>query len=81
MESTSSPKFLGDPYSYLPCSQTPVGPPRQAVTTFKCCPRTDNGEDSHEYNSFEALLHGFYDRYLRFTAVVTHGRARLASSC
>ena len=35
-----------------------------------------------QYNlAFEAQLHGFYDRCLRFTAMVTHSHARLASGC
>jgi hypothetical protein len=31
METTRSPKFLGSPYSHLPCSPTPAGPSHQAI--------------------------------------------------
>src|SRR5208337_3270154 len=31
---TRSPKFLGNPHSHLPCSQTPVGLRRQATQRF-----------------------------------------------
>ncbi len=80
METTRSPKFLGDPPSYLPCSSTPAGPQRQATSTFRCCPCIVNCEDSR-IAAIEAQSHGFYDRCLRFTAMVTHGHARLASGC
>jgi len=41
--------------------------------TLWCCPRKHNHEDSRSVGTNEAQLHGFYDRCLRFMAVVTHG--------
>lgn len=35
-----------EPLVHLPCSQTPVGPPRQAMAAFRCCPRQQDGKDS-----------------------------------
>jgi len=46
MEAARPPKFLDDPHSHLPCSSTPAGPPRQARSTFRCCPCIVNCEDS-----------------------------------
>jgi len=80
METARSPKFLGDPRSHLPCSQTSAGPPRQAIRSLRCCPCVFDRKDSRD-SSFGAQSHGFCDRCLRFTALVTQGRARLASDC
>jgi hypothetical protein len=80
METARSPKFLGDPRSHLPCSQTSAGPPRQAIRSLRCCPCVFDRKDSRD-SSFGAQSHGFCDRCLRFTAMVTQGRARLASDC
>jgi hypothetical protein len=49
--------------------------------TLWCYPRKNNCEDSRGVGTNEAQLHGFCDHYLRFTAMVTHGHARLASDC
>lgn len=38
MGTTRSPKFLGNPYSHLPCSQTPAGPLRQAIQRIGAVP-------------------------------------------
>jgi hypothetical protein len=38
METTRSPKFLGGPYSHLPCSQTPGGTSASGDLTLRCCP-------------------------------------------
>src|SRR5215471_6341320 len=31
------PRFLEDPVVNMPCSPTPVGPPRSAATALRCC--------------------------------------------
>ena len=49
--------------------------------TLWCYPRKNSCEDSRGVGTNEAQLHGFCDHYLRFTAMVTHGHARLASDC
>ena len=49
--------------------------------TLGCCPRNHKYKDSRNVGTNEAQLHGFCDHCLRFTAMVTHGRARLASDC
>src|SRR5438067_399286 len=36
-ETAGSPRFLGNPIVHMPCSSTPVGPPRQAISTLRYC--------------------------------------------
>ena len=36
-ETTGSPRFLGSPLGYMPCSKTPVGRRRQATGRLSCC--------------------------------------------
>jgi len=36
-ETAGPPRFLGNPTVHMPCSSTPVGPPRQAFSTLRCC--------------------------------------------
>src|ERR1700680_3544200 len=36
-EAAGPPRFLGNPTAYLPCSLTPMGPPRQAFSALRCC--------------------------------------------
>jgi hypothetical protein len=36
-EVTGPPRFLEDPVVSVPCSPTPVGPPRSAATALRCC--------------------------------------------
>lgn len=40
METSSSPRFLGDPRVCLPCSSTPARPRRLAIAAPRCCPRS-----------------------------------------
>ena len=56
VETTGSPKFPGDPDVYMPCSPTPVGPPRQARTSgrvrwpvrrFRSGPQSGSPETSY----------------------------------
>ena len=39
VETTGSLRFLGDPTVPMPCSQTPAGPPHQAITVVRRGPR------------------------------------------
>jgi len=48
---------------------------------LRCYPRADNGEDSRSVGTNEAQSQGFCNHCLRFTAMVTHGHARLVSDC
>jgi len=50
-------------------------------STLWCYPRKNNCEDSRGVGTDEAQSHGFCDHCLRFTAMVTHGHARLVSDC
>jgi hypothetical protein len=43
---SGSPKVPGEPSVPLPCSPTPAGPPRQAVTSVWLGPRCTHGEGS-----------------------------------
>jgi hypothetical protein len=36
-EAAGPPRFLGNPTVCMPCSLTPVGPPRQAISALRCC--------------------------------------------
>ena len=36
-ETAGPPRFLENPSVLMPCSSTPVGPPRQAISTLRCC--------------------------------------------
>ena len=36
-ETAGPPRFLENPSVLMPCSSTPVGPPRQACSTLRCC--------------------------------------------
>ena len=55
-----------EPLVHLPCSQTPAGPPRQAMTAFRCCPRKQDDEGPNDYSTFGAQSHGFCTGCLRF---------------
>ncbi len=61
-----SRKFPGNPTASLPCSQTPVGPPRQALAACRCSPRPWENEGTGIEEIFEAQSHGFNARCLRF---------------
>lgn len=37
MERPGPPRFLENPDANMPCSQTPMGPARQAITACRCC--------------------------------------------
>jgi len=54
------------PLVHLPCSQTPAGPPRQAIAAFRCCPRTARRRRPRRLSTFEAQSHGFCTGCLRF---------------
>jgi len=54
------------PLVHLPCSQTPAGPPRQAIAAFQCCPRTARRRRPQRFITFEAQSHGFCTGCLRF---------------
>ena len=57
------------PCTALPCSdQTPEGPPRQTITTRRCCPRCPNTAGSSNCEYFGAQSHGFAVRCLRLKA-------------
>jgi len=81
METTRSPKFLGNPNSHPPCSPTPAGPQWQAICHLSAAPTYLNDKDPRINKSVEAQSHGCCDRCLRFTTAVTRGHARLASGC
>ena len=36
-ETAGPPRFLENPSVLMPCSSTPVGPPRQAISALRCC--------------------------------------------
>ena len=55
-----------EPLVHLPCSQTPAGPPRQAIAAFRCCPRTARRRRPRRLSTFEAQSHGFCTGCLRF---------------
>jgi len=61
-----SPMFSGNPIVLLPCSQTPAGPLRLALTALWCCPRLSNNEGSNDVVDFGAQSHGFGTGCLRF---------------
>jgi hypothetical protein len=61
-----SRKFPGNPSASLPCSQTPVGLPRQAFAACRCGPRPWENEGTGDEEIFEAQSHGFDARCLRF---------------
>lgn len=46
-EKSGYPKFLVNPLLPLPCSQTPVGCPCQALAACPCCPRLSDDEGSN----------------------------------
>jgi hypothetical protein len=58
-KSVGSLMFPENPFVRLPCSQTPVGSPRQALAAFRCCPRCQDDEGSSIDHYFEAQSHGF----------------------
>ena len=61
-----SRKFPGNPSASLPCSQTPVGLPRQAFAACRCGPRPGENEGTGVEEIFEAQSQGFDARCLRF---------------
>ena len=61
-----SRKFSGNPTASLPCSQIPVGPPRQAIAACWYGPRPWVNEDTGVAEILEAQSHGFDARCLRF---------------
>ncbi len=65
-EKPGPPKFPVNPSMPLPCSQTPVGCPRQAFAASPCCPRLSDDEGSNTDHYFEAQSHGFGIRSIRF---------------
>ena len=64
-ELVSSPRFLGNPFVHLPCSSTPPEPPLRPSKVW-CCSRYHYDESFRNYLTFEAQLHGFCTRCLRF---------------
>jgi hypothetical protein len=74
------PKFPENPGVHLPCSPTPAGSTRQALQRYRCSPRPDNNEGSHE-DDFGAPSHGFCTGCLRFVPGIAARDARLASRC
>jgi len=52
------PRFLGHPKASAPCSPTPAGPLRQAITALRCCRRMTDSDGSRVHLAFEAQSHG-----------------------
>jgi hypothetical protein len=51
---------------YMPCSQTPAGPPRSATTALRYCLPPYTRRQLLRKLYFEALSHGLHTRCLRF---------------
>ena len=71
---------------YVPCSQTPAGPPRQTIGRSALLLqrsgvafRLFDGVGSRDFKHFGAPSHGPHARCLRFVAAVAGTHARLAS--
>jgi hypothetical protein len=71
----------GEPIVYMPCSLTPAGPLRQAISALRCCLPPFLRRRLPRRESFGAQSHGLHTRCLRFVTTVTRGHARLASGC
>jgi len=66
----------GEPPVPMPCSQTPVGPPRQATSALRCGLPPLLRRRLPRHASFGALSHGLVTRCLRFAAWVTPGQRK-----
>jgi hypothetical protein len=71
----------GEPIVYMPCSLTPAGPLRQAISALRCCLPPFLRRRLPRRESFGAQSHGLHTRCLRFVTTVSRGHARLASGC
>ncbi len=71
METTGSPRFLGNPRACMPCSSTPVGPQCQAIAAPWCCRRSEDHDGPRKRFHFEAQSHGLHAPCVRFAAGVT----------
>ena len=78
-DTVGPPKFPGNPKVPLPCSPTPVGPPRLASTASRYYPRQSDNEGSNVMITFGAQSHGFSTGCLRFVPVLSNDYAKLAS--
>ena len=79
METTRPPRFLGDPGSHLPRSQTPAGPNAPGVYRHVgAAPAFVTTRAPTTSAVFGALPRGFCDRCLRFAAWVAPGISRKA---
>lgn len=77
---TGSPRFLGNPNAYMPCSTTPAGPWRDAVLRQDIAFRSFDSVGSRNC-SFVAQSHGLHTPCVRFTVRVFPTRATLGSGC
>ena len=80
-EAAGPPRFLGNPSAYMPCSLTPVGPPRQAISALQCCLPPYSKRRLPRREPFGAQSHGLHTRCLRSVTTVTRSHVRLASGC
>ena len=80
-ETAEPPRFLGNPSVHMPCSSTPVGPSRQAISALRCCLPPLLRRQLPRQTPCGAQSHGLHTRCLRFVTRVTPGHARLASGC
>ena len=67
-ETAGPPRFLGNPTVHMPCSSTPVGPPRQAFSALRCCLPPLLRRRLPRQTPFGAPSHGLRTRCLRFAS-------------
>jgi hypothetical protein len=65
----------------MPCSVTPAGSPRQAISTLRYCLPSFLRRRLPRRESFGAESHGLRTRCLRSVTTVTRSHVRLASGC
>lgn len=80
-ESAGSPRFLVSPHTLMPCSLTPVGPPRQTIAALRCCLPLLPRRRLPRCLYFGAPSHGLLASCVRFAESVSLPHATLGSGC